>query len=290
MIQSIFAEPLPEDQIMFQGEFWEAFNLALWVIMLIYSIKTLGKWTTIKIFLIGMIYGLVLENGGPMSVPALGFEGYFWENNYKLYLFEFFGYGIRISSVPMATHLGWSNVFLICYLFYEQIARAFPKIREGLKATLIGGLIMTTSGLLLDLQLDPIATRFRWWVWNTDLLPVWFGVPLINYVAWFWAVFTFGAGWVYVHQFQKNKDGSPLSEKQQALWLVYLMVPMWVFDTFCVMATKGILNLLGVMYIVPTPVTIFEWLSIALVIAGFGVCTYLYHKKPDTLKKILLLR
>lgn len=259
MINMIF--DLPSDP-MFQGVFWEYFNISLWVVMLLYSLKTRGKWDTLKIFLIGMIYGLVLENGGPMQVPALGFEGYFWEENYHLYLFEFWGYGIRLSTVPLATHLGWSNVFFVSLTFYEAIAKAFPKIKEGWKSIIFGGFIMSMSGWMLDLQLDPLATRFRWWVWNEDLLPVWFGVPLINYIAWFWAVGTFGMGWVYVHDFKKNKDGNPLSEKKQAKWLIYLLFPMWIFDTIAVMATKGVCNLLGLIYIDPTPNSLFEWIAI----------------------------
>ncbi len=231
------------------GVFWEFFNLSLWVIMFTYCYKTFGKYTTIKIFGIGMIYGMVLENGGPIVVPELGFEGYFWEETYILYLFEIGGVGYRVSKVPLATHLGWCNVFFISYIFYEQIARAFPTIREGkVKSVIYGFLIITSSGLMRDLMLDPIATRFRWWTWNQNLLPVWFGVPLINYIAWFWAVGVFGATWVWLHQ-QKGKDGFLLSEKEQTKLLFYMLPVMWVVDTIGVMITKAIFDSFGLIYV-----------------------------------------
>jgi uncharacterized membrane protein len=248
---------------MFIGLFWEFFNISLWACMLIYSLKTRGGWDTLKIFLIGMIYGLVLENGGPMQIPELGFYGYFWEDMYQIYLFEFFGFGIRISSVPLATHLGWSNVFLVCLLFWEAIAKAFPKIR---KKIVLGGIIMALSGWLLDLNLDPLATRFKWWVWNDNLLPVWFGVPLMNYVAWFWAVGVFGAVWVWIHEIlvpgRTNED-----KKKQIKLLILALFPMWITDTVYVMTCRFIMELAGIMYITPYPIVWQIWYL--LPIAGF---------------------
>ncbi|MHA1340730.1 MAG: hypothetical protein ACTSRZ_11425 [Promethearchaeota archaeon] len=150
-----------KDAPMFLGVFYEFSAICISLLSLAHCYSKRGKWTTIKIFIIGMIYGLVLENGGPMIAPQFGFEGYFWEENYKLYLFEFFGYGIRISKVPIATHLGWPMVFYIAVIFWERICQAFPSIKNHL---VISGVVISSSGLLFDLPFDIIATRFNWWV------------------------------------------------------------------------------------------------------------------------------
>jgi hypothetical protein len=240
-------------QPMYLGEFWEFFNLAMWFVLVTYCYKVYGKWITIKIFAIGMVYGMVLENGGPLMIPELGFQGYFWEETYRLYLFEFFGYGIRISKVPIATHLGWTNVFFMGYLFYEKISHAYPSIREGkVKSVLLGFLIITMSGWMRDLQLDPVATRYRWWTWNQNLLPLWFGVPLVNYVAWFWAVGTFGGAWVLINNITQPKAGEQASgdiEKVRAKKLFFSLPLVWIIDTIGVMATVSVLDLFGLMYV-----------------------------------------
>ncbi|MHA1757323.1 MAG: carotenoid biosynthesis protein [Promethearchaeota archaeon] len=142
-------------------------------------------------------------------------------------------------------------VFLVSLTFYEVIADAFPKLKNRY---VVGGLIITSSGLLMDLSLDPIATRFHWWVWNDDLLPVWFGVPLINYVAWFWAVLVFGAFWIWIHN--KFPGDSDEDNKNQIKWLVYMLFPMWLIDTMGVMATRMFMEIGQVMY--KTPYT-FHW-------------------------------
>jgi len=202
-----------------------------------------GKYDTIKIYLIGMIYGLILENGGPLILPQFGFEGFFWENNYKLYLFEFFGYGIRISKVPIATHLGWPMVFYIAIIFWEQICRAFPKIKHH---TIISGLIISSSGLMFDLPFDIIATRFNWWVWNENLLPLWFGVPLVNYLAWFWAVFMFGYFWTVLHN---KKEKNNWSESKLTKNLAIVVPLIWILDTIGFVLSKELFNLFGLIYI-----------------------------------------
>ncbi len=109
------------------GTFYEFSQFVWFIIFLIHCYKTHGKWPTIQIFVIGMIYGLILENGGPIQIPSLGFPGFFFENCYNIYLFQIFGYGIRVSLVPLATQLGWPYVFYICILFWEKVCELFPK-------------------------------------------------------------------------------------------------------------------------------------------------------------------
>jgi len=232
--------PAASDVPMNFGVYYELSAILISLVFLIHCYQKQGKWIAIKIFAVGLVYGIVLENGGPLKIPQLGLEGYFWEENYRLYLFQFFGHGYRLSQVPVATQVGWPMVFYVAYLLWDQICRAFPKVRERI---LLSGLIMASSGLLFDLPFDILATRFRWWVWSSNLKPIWFGVPLVNYVAWFWAVAVFGCFWVYF----QNKEHWDDRTKTNKLML-FLPV-MWILDIVGFMATEFILDALGLIYV-----------------------------------------
>ncbi|HME52614.1 MAG TPA: carotenoid biosynthesis protein [Candidatus Lokiarchaeia archaeon] len=230
---------MPVNDAMFQGLFYEISALIASVVGLIHCYSKRGKWDTIKIYVIGLVYGMILENGGPAQIPALGLTGYFWESHYNMYLFEFFGYGVRLSQVPLATQLGWPMMFYLAVTFWEQICKAFPGIKRHV---IISGLIISSSGLMFDLPFDILASRFHWWVWNADLLPVWFGVPLINYLAWFWAVVMFGWFWVYFH----NKQG--WNDKKITKMLL-LSVPIIILaDVVCFNLSKIALAAMGLIY------------------------------------------
>lgn len=256
MLSNLFPEPpsyVLENSYMQFGTFWEVFNLSLFVILLTFCYKKYGKYTALKIYGIGMLYGMVLENGGPLFLPELGFPGFFFEHHYMLYLFQInigsFTFGTRISQVPLATHFGWSNVFFISFVWYETITQAYPQLKQGkIKSIIYGFLIMSTSGLLRDLQLDPTATRYKWWIWNENLVETWFGVPMVNFIAWFWAVGAFGAFWVYVHQ-KQNQKGELLTEKEQTILLAKLLPLIWVFDLIFVTITNAIFNNMGLLWI-----------------------------------------
>ncbi len=224
---------------MWLGDFFEYSNLIWVAIFFVHCLYYRGKWDTLKIFLIGMLYGLFLENSGVIFVPPIS-AGFFYEQNYHFYLFEFFGVGIRISQVPFATHLGWCNIFYISLTFWEKIAEAFPKIRKNI---VLGGTIMAASGLLLDLQLDIVASQFYWWVWNTAYKPLWFGVPLNNYIAWFTAVGIFGAFWVWHHEY--HKDWTQKKSTWRLFWLMPIIIAV---DGVLFFAIQGLLGWAGLIW------------------------------------------
>ena len=228
------------DAPMFQGISYEFSALVLAAVTAVHCYRKRGRWDTLKIFGVGLVYGVVLENGGPMHLPLLGFEGYFYEENYKLYLFEFFGWGRRVSLVPLCTHVGWPVVFYLAVLFWERICAAFPQVR---RRVLLSGLIITSSGLLFDLNFDVLATRFNWWVWHERFSELWFGVPLINYIAWFWAVVVFGWCWVWLHQ----RPG--WSEGKVTVWLAACVPAMWVVALIGVTLSKYVFDALGWLYV-----------------------------------------
>ena len=63
---------------MFLGTMGEIAGIVTSIVGLIHCYSTRGKWDTIKIYVIGFLYGMILENGGPAVIPALGLTGYFW--------------------------------------------------------------------------------------------------------------------------------------------------------------------------------------------------------------------
>ncbi len=242
-------------QPMVGGVAYEISNIVLAVVFLIHCYHYRGKWDTLKIFGIGMLYGLFLENSGTFnplvngvvnawfpSLNTLIGEGFFYERNYLFYLFEFNGVGIRLSQVPLCTHLGWCMIFYFALTFWEKITDAFPKIRKNMLA---GGIIMASSGLLIDLQLDIVASRLWWWTWN-DIYSTqwWFGVPITNYIAWFTACGVFGAFWVWHHN--KHPDWDQKRLTRRLLWMVPLIIAV---DGFMFFAIQGLLNLFGIIFV-----------------------------------------
>ncbi len=236
----MFEIPTILNDPMWFGVQYEIINLIATAILLIHCLYYRGKWVTIKIFVVGMLYGIFLENAGAVIIPGIS-KGFFYEQNYQLYLFEFFGIGIRISQVPLTTHFAWSGIFYLSLCFWDKITEVFPKTRKNI---ILGGLIISASGLLIDLQLDVVATRFYWWVWNTDLKSLWFGVPLTNYIAWFTAVGVFGAFWVWHHEYYEAWD-----QKKQTWRLLWLMPVIIAIDGCVFFGIQGLFNLLGLIYV-----------------------------------------
>jgi uncharacterized membrane protein len=136
--------------------------------------------TAPAIFGVGLLYGLILENGG----VALGF---FAEDGFHLRLPGF--------PAPIATTVGWCLVFYPLWATVPRLAGA--RAGPGRRAA-----VATAIALLQDLQLDPPATAAGFWVWHPSLPPQVRGVPVVNFTAWFSAVLPFA--WA---AFAATRDG-----------------------------------------------------------------------------------
>ena len=151
--------------------------------------------TFAMLFGTGLIYGLVLENGG----VALGF---FSEPGYVLHL--------PGLPAPLATGLGWCQVF---YPLWWVVRRAAPGAAPGASALLTMGL-----ALAFDLQLDPLATTAGFWSWHPTLPEAVRGVPWVNFCAWAAAVLPFS----YAVFRAQRLPGSPALRLLRQLPLVLL--------------------------------------------------------------------
>jgi hypothetical protein len=127
---------------------------------------------------LALLYGVLLESGGMIM-------GFFFEYDFHLRL--------PLFEAPLAPMLSWAGVFYSCAWVWNRALDAFLSARR--RHWLWGAAAMGVLGLLFDAAIDPLATSLTIWTWNSRLRagPGFLGVPLLNYVSWFIAVWTFGA-------------------------------------------------------------------------------------------------
>lgn len=161
--------PLPMDT---QRLIYETSAILEFIIITLHARMWLKGWGWFWVFGFTLFYGMILENGGIIV-------GFFREEGYLLYL--------PGLPAPIATMIGWVNI-LYCGFF--SVEKILPELRPMLR-----GFVCTGIALSMDIPFDPVATRLSWWVWNDALTMSIWGVPVVNYVAWFWALFPYA--WCY---------------------------------------------------------------------------------------------
>jgi uncharacterized membrane protein len=152
------------------------------------------------------LYGVLLENGGILL-------GYFSELDYRLYLGPL--------PAPLATMCGWLTVFYIVTWVAWALGREVAAI--GQRPLLIA-LAAMTAALLLDLQIDPLATAVGFWAWHPLLPRTIMDVPILNFAAWGCAVLPF-AFTLFWRQHRHGLSAEALCERRHILWLT-AMVPL----------------------------------------------------------------
>lgn len=121
----------------------------------------------------GMVYGLVLENGGILL-------GFFHEPGYRLYVFPF--------VAPVVTMVGWSTaIFLSCW-YALRLRQELPRL---LSSPMACAILATLIALSIDAVIDPVAAAAGFWEWHPSLSTGPLGVPPVNWVAWICAVMPF---------------------------------------------------------------------------------------------------
>lgn len=178
----------------------------VWALLLAGHCLTFGGWRRLAVFFgVAALYGMILESGGVAM-------GYFSEDHYHLYLPGF--------SAPAATMFGWSTVFYPCVFILEELRRGFPRV--GARSFALQGLLVAVIALCFDAVVDPFATAFGLWRWHPAYTPetsfFFLGVPLVNFVSWFSAVFSFGA----VYFFMEMKKAAWSGTRRAAAMLTSL--------------------------------------------------------------------
>lgn len=182
--------------------FFEIMQLFWIVVFVFHGLLHRGKHKFVTFYVVGFVYGLVLENAGIIF-------GYFFEPHYLFYLWRL--------PAPFATMMGWCLVFYCC-IWLAEFVRDRVAWFQG--SPLRSALLTTSIALSLDFQLDPLASLSGvFWRWN-ELLPPWFlGVPFCNFVAWFGAFLPFA--WAYFYLI----DRQDLSDTQKN-WKLFVHVPL----------------------------------------------------------------
>lgn len=83
--------------------------------------------------------------------------------------------GWRLFNTPLVIGLNWLMLIAGTYNLVNRIGIISPW-RE-----LCGAAVLTG----LDFLIEPVAVRYNWWSWQSDV------VPMQNYIAWFYISFIF---------------------------------------------------------------------------------------------------
>lgn len=178
----------------------------VWAGLLLLHAYRRHKSHAVLLFGAGLFYGACLENGGIWL-------GYFHEAHLDLTV-------VPPLLAPAATMVGWCVVLYMAMFLVWRLREWLPTLRRSaaLSALAVGGV-----AVLLDLQIDPLATAAGCWVWN-ETLPGWFhGVPLVNFVAWVCALSAFAYFTFRVQTLERLRDGGPWTGR--ALRFMFLAVP-----------------------------------------------------------------
>ncbi len=203
----------------------EIVKVALTIVFIIHCLKFKGKHAALAYFLVGGCYGFILENSGWVL-------GYFFESDYILQIEPF---------APFVNVLGWTAVFYFSDSIAREIVKRIPKLKSS---PFLIALIVTFIAISFDLQIDPTATALGMWEWNESLTLRFLGVPVINWVAWFWAVFPFA---YFLHLLEKKKE---ISDDKKLIRLI-TSIPFMLIIEF--------VGVVGTMFIVYPGDLLFFW-------------------------------
>jgi len=171
-----YARPFPLEQrtALHYTEIW---SFTVFAVLAVHCFVRGGRRKFVHLYVVGLVYGCVLENSGIVL-------GFFSEEGYRFY--------IPGLPAPVYTMAGWCTALYVSVHVTEVLAK---ELGRGGLATAVRAAVATAVALSIDMQVDPAAAYYGWWVWHPDLGTEILGVPAINFVAWFSAMFPFF--WAY---------------------------------------------------------------------------------------------
>jgi len=103
----------------------------------------------------------------------------------QLNAYEYGRFLLMVWDVPLCIGVAWGCIIYSVMKFTDasSLPYWFRPVLDGLLA------------LNIDLALDTVAIRFRFWDWGQGLQSQYFGVPYANFWAWFWVIFFFSLGY-----------------------------------------------------------------------------------------------
>ena len=111
----------------------------------------------------------------------------------QLHAYQYGQFLIMVLNVPLCIGVAWGCILYSVMEFSD--GSSLPYFTRPL----LDGLL----ALNIDLALDAVAIRFKFWDWGQGLDFQYFGVPYANFWAWFWVIFFFSLGY---RLFAKRRD------------------------------------------------------------------------------------
>jgi hypothetical protein len=102
----------------------------------------------------------------------------------QLHAYHYGRFLVMLGDVPLMVGVGWGVIIYSARLFSD--ATSLPEWARPL----LDGLL----ALNIDLAMDAVAIRLGLWDWGHGFDWQFFGVPYVNFWAWFWVVFSFSVG------------------------------------------------------------------------------------------------
>jgi hypothetical protein len=118
--------------------------------------------------LAGVAFGLLLEITTTLQLGA----------------YRYAHFSLMVRDVPVMVGVAWGTIIYSVRLFSDSsnLPLWARPVLDGLLA------------LNIDLAMDAIAIRLGMWDWGLGFRAQYFGVPYVNFWAWFWVVFSFSFG------------------------------------------------------------------------------------------------
>lgn len=178
--------------------FYEISNFAWALLLIVHAVRTRPDHGLL-FFGAGLFYGAMLENGGILL-------GYFAETHLLTMVPPF--------VAPLSTMVGWSVVLYMSFFIARGLRSWLPGLR---RSAVLSSIVVATSAVLLDLQIDPIATHVGCWVWDPSLPPVLGPVPLVNFIAWVCALLPFAYVMFRYQEINGLSDETRLSRRHHVM-------------------------------------------------------------------------
>jgi hypothetical protein len=118
--------------------------------------------------LAGIAYGWLLE----------------WATIQELHAYHYGHFLLMFGDVPVAVGVAWGVI-----IYSVMLVSRTSSLPDWAQPVLDGLLALN-----IDLVMDAVAIRLGMWDWGLGFRQQYFGVPYLNFWAWFWVVFCFSLG------------------------------------------------------------------------------------------------
>jgi len=151
------------------------FTILFFIIVFLHGIERYGKKGMLIFFIITFAISYFFENLSILTGFPFGFYHY--------------SSTLGILTVPLIIVFAYFAMGYLSWMLSHVLTGQYTRKLEG-KQIFIVPLIATFLMVMWDLTMDPItSTLDALWVWQTP--GVYFGVPISNFVGWFFVVYIF---------------------------------------------------------------------------------------------------